>query len=542
MIDSNYKHLLVFSDGQTTGDAICKHTLAEVKSMIGASIPKIDFSYYTLTLPSQPINFICIVLLPMIDKPSKPIQWTQKEEAKESIPQRKQQQKRKYLLQQLPYILGGLGILAMLVLAFRPSPIPVDVAEVKRANVQVTVDEEGETRIRKRYTVSAPVDGRLARINLDEGDRVTKGEIIAQIDPLPLNSDIQEARARLRQWEAEKAGVETQRPKQEAILQAEARILAAVAKQREAAAKVERARASLEQAKRDRQRYQQLHADGVISRQEKERAELEETTRIRALQAEERVLDSATAEINAAKKALSILRAEQQDPDYLLDVYDARIRSVEAELAKLTDDANRTNITSPIDGYVLRVNLESAKYIEAGTELLELGNPQDLEIVVDLLSSDAVKVKPGATMLLEHWGGESTLKAKVRYIEPSAFTKVSALGVEEQRVNVIADFVDSKIPLGDRYRVETRTVVWSGEQVLVIPLSALFRCEPGNSRNLSNTWCTFVVENNQAQKRQIEVSQRSNFEAVIESGLQEEETVILHPNEQIKSGTKVKVR
>ena len=412
--------------------------------------------------------------------------------------------------------------------------------EVKRGDVQVTVDEEGQTRIRQRYLVSAPIAGRLARINLDEGDRISKGEIIAQIDPLPLKSNVEEAQARLRQLQAEKAGVETQRPKPEALLQAEARIRAAIAKQREAVARIEQARASLEQAKRDRQRNQELHADGAISRQAKEQAELAEITQIKALEAEKRVADSAAAEVNAAKEALSILRAQQQDPDYLLDVYDARINSVEAELAKLTDEANRTDITSPINGYVLRVKLESAKYVEAGTQLLELGNPRDLEIVVDLLSSDAVKVKPGAMMFLEHWGGESILKAKVRYVEPSAFTKVSALGVEEQRVNVIADFLESEIPLGDRYRVETRTVIWSAEDVLVIPLSALFRCETENNHKLSNTWCTFVVENNQAEKRQIQVSQRTNFEAVVQKGLQEGEMIILHPNEQIQSGTKVK--
>ncbi len=477
----------------------------------------------------------------MNDKLSKPVQWTQEQEAQESIPQTTNKQKKSYIPRQLPYLLGGLGILTLLIWAFLPSPIPVDVAEVKRGNVQVTVDEEGETRIRQRYLVSAPVAGRLARINLDEGDKVTQGQIIAQIDPLPLESDIQEAQARLRQWQAEKAGVATQRPKPQALTQAEARINAAIAQQREAIAKVEQIKASLEQAKRDRQRNQQLYNQGVISRQEKEQAELAEITEIKALESAQRVADSATAEINAAQEALAILRAEQKDPDYLLDVYDARIASVEAELAKLTDEANRTNITSPIDGYVLRINLESAKYVEAGTQLLELGNPQDLEIVVDLLSSDAVKVKPGATMFLEHWGGEETLKAKVRYLEPSAFTKVSALGVEEQRVNVIADFIDLDIPLGDSYRVETRTVVWSGENVLVIPLSALFRCESGNNQILSNIWCTFIVENNQAQKRQIQVSQRSDFEAVIEKGLQEKEIVILHPTEQIKLGTKVKI-
>lgn len=477
----------------------------------------------------------------MIDNTSETVQWNQDQEVPELIALAKKKQKKNYFLRRFPYFLGGLGIATILIWAFLPSPIPVDVAQVKRGNLLVTVNEEGETRIRKRYLVSAPVEGRLARINLDEGDRVTQGQIIAQIDPLSLDSQVREAQARLRQWQAEKVGVETQRPKREAIAQAEARIRAAVAKQKEAVAKVEQARASLEQAKRDRDRNQQLHSDGAISRQAKERAELEETTQLRALEAAQRIADSATAEIKAAQEALSILRAEQQDPDYLLDVYDAQIAGVEAELAKLRDDANLTQIRSPIDGYVLRVHLESAKYIEAGTQLLELGNPQDLEIVVDLLSSDAVKVKPGATIFLEHWGGESNLQAKVRYIEPSAFTKVSALGVEEQRVNVIADFVDSEIPLGDRYRVETKTVVWSGEDVLLVPLSALFRCQSRSDRSLSNTWCTFVLENNKAQKRQIKVSQRSNFEAAIEQGLEESEQVILHPTEKIRSGTAVKV-
>ncbi|MEM8677258.1 MAG: HlyD family efflux transporter periplasmic adaptor subunit [Cyanobacteria bacterium P01_G01_bin.67] len=477
----------------------------------------------------------------MIDKPSQKLELTQEEETTHSIPQTKKKQRRKNLLRRLPYILGGLGILAILILAFRPSPIVVDVAEVRRDDVRVTVDEEGETRIRKRYLVSAPVEGRLRRIDLDEGDRVSKGEVIAQIDPLSLESEVREAQARLRQWQAEKRGVETQRPKREAIAQGEARIAAAIAKQREAEAKVERARADLNQAERDRDRDRQLHADGVISRQEQELSELEAITKTRALEAESRIADSAAAEVSTAREALAITRAEQQDPDYLLDVYNARISRVEAELAKLTDDAQRTSISAPIDGYVFRVNQESAKYVEAGTQLLELGNSQDLEIVVDLLSSDAVKVKPGATMFLEHWGGESTLEAKVRYIEPSAFTKVSALGVEEQRVNVIADFVDTDLPLGDRYRVETKTVVWSGEDVLVIPLSAMFRCDPDNNRDVSNIWCTFVVENNQAQKRQIKVGQRSNFEAVVEDGLQLTEKVILHPTEQIQSGTRVRV-
>ena len=163
----------------------------------------------------------------MIDEPLKPVPLTQEEEAKQSVPNAKSKQLRKNLFRRLPYVFGGLGVLAMLVLAFRPTPILVDVAEVRRGDIQVTVDEEGETRIRKRYLVSAPVAGRVIRIKLDEGDRVTKGDIIAQIDPLPLESEVREAQARLRQWQAEKKGVETQRPKQEAIAQGEARIRAA---------------------------------------------------------------------------------------------------------------------------------------------------------------------------------------------------------------------------------------------------------------------------------------------------------------------------
>ena len=295
--------------------------------------------------------------------------------------------------------------------------------------------------------------------------------------------------------------------------------------------RVQSAIASLEQAKRDRQRFQQLHDDGAISRQQREREELTEITRTRELEAAQRQVESAEAEVVAATEALSILKEEQRDPDYMLDVYDARIASAEAELAKLTDDAARTEIKSPVNGYVLRVVEESARYVAEGTPLLELGNPEEIEIVVDLLSTDAVKVKPGAKMLVERWGGSSTLEAKVRYVEPSAFTKVSALGVEEQRVNVIANFVEKDVPLGDRYRVETRTVVWEGSDVLVVPLSAIFRCE--------GDWCAFVVEEGKGKMRKLKIGERNNFAVAIEEGLKEGEKVILHSSDRIKEGSRV---
>lgn len=483
----------------------------------------------------------------------------------------------KHLPQRLTYLMVGVGIITIVLLGFRPTPIRVDLAKVKRSSLQVTVDGEGKTRIRSRFVVSAPVAGRLGRIKLDEGDQIKQGAIIAQIDRLPLDADVREAKGRLRQWQAERDGVATKRPKPEALFQAQARIRSAAAQQQEAQALVQQALAALEQAKRDRQRSQQLHIDGAISRKELETAQLLETTRQRQLEAARREVDSVAAEVVAAKEARAILIAEQRDPDYLLDVYNARIASVQAELAKLADDAARAEIYSPIDGYVLRVNQESARYVQAGTPLLEIGNPADLEIVVDLLSTDAVKVKPGAKMFIEHWGGERTLNAQVKYIEPSAFTKISALGVEEQRVNAIANFVDSPIPLGDGYRVETRIVVWESSDVLVVPLSAIFRCDSQQNssqesiaqnrddlsvsvtggtqgskqfsdhqgsiqRSNFQTWCTFVVENNQAKKRQIMISQRSNLEAIIEQGLREGEIVILHPTEQIQEGKQVAPR
>ena len=441
----------------------------------------------------------------------------------------------KNLPQRLTYIIAGLATATLIVLAFRPAPLRVDLKKVERGNLRVTVDAEGKTRIRSRFVVSAPVEGRLARIHLDEGDKVKQGQAIAHIDPLPLDSQVKEARAQLRELEAEIAGVETKRPKQSALLQAEARIRAAEAEYQEARARIERAKASLEQAKRDRQRYQKLHLDGAISSQDLESSELLEITRTRELEEAQRDAESTAAEAIAAREAFSLLKAQQRDPDYLLDVYNARIARVKAELANLADEAARTQIYSPVDGYVLRVMEESARYVEAGTALLELGNPSDLEIVVDLLSTDAVKVKPGATMLVEHWGGDRTLEAKVRYVEPSAFTKISALGVEEQRVNTIADFVDASVPLGDRYRVEVRIVVWESDNVLKVPLSAIFRCDRA-------AWCTFVVEGNKAKRREIEISQRNKFEAVVKEGLREGEVVILHPTEQIKQGTQVAPR
>jgi HlyD family secretion protein len=429
------------------------------------------------------------------------------------------------------YIALAIATCLLLIWAFRPAPVQVSVGTVERGTLQVTVDAEGKTRVRDRFTIAAPVNGHLERIQLHEGDPVQPGTLVARIEPLPLTADVDAALAQLAEWKAQRSGVATQRPKSEALEQANTRIQKAIADQKQAEARVAAARAALEQASRDRQRAQQLEATGAISRQDRESAELNEITKAKELDAASLSAKATASEVEVAKAALAVLKKEQTDPDYLLKVYDARIASTEAELAKLRDDANRTDIRSPVKGRVLRILQKSAQYITNGTPLLELGDVSKLELVIDVLSTDAEQIKPGVPILLEQRNAPS-LRARVRLVEPAAFTKVSALGIEEQRVNVIGDFVDVAGSLGDAYRVETKTVVWEGKEVLKIPLSALSRCDQGS--------CVFVVKDQRAQRRTVSVGHRSNFEAEIQTGLAAGEVIILHPNEQIDEGKRVR--
>jgi HlyD family secretion protein len=441
---------------------------------------------------------------------------------------------RKWLL----YGALGFGAVVLLVTLFRPSPILVDTQPIQRGELRVTIDEEGRTRVRDRYTVAAGVNGHLERITLTEGDQVEQGQIIAQIDPLPMNTQVQEALARLAEWRSEREGVATQRPKTEAIDQAQVRIQAAAANQQRAEARVAQAQAALEQAQRDAQRAKELEAEGVISRQNREAAELNETTRARELEAAILAANAEASAVEVARAELAVLQQEQTDPDYLLNVYDARIASTEAELSRLRDRAARTNIYAPVSGRVLRIQQRSAQFVSEGTPLLEIGNVSQLELVIDVLSSDAMRIRAGNPIWIEV-GGAEPIQARVRLVEPSAFTKESALGVEEQRVNVIGDFVDAANPhdagFGDAYRIEAQIVVWENEDVLKVPLNALFRCQQTH-------WCTFVVEGDRAQQRQVEIGQRSHLEAEILEGLQEGEVVILHPTRAIEVGSRVRGR
>jgi HlyD family secretion protein len=434
------------------------------------------------------------------------------------------------------WIYPGVGILAFLGLlwAFRPTPIAVDTARIERGELQVTVNAEGKTRVHDRYVISADVSGRLERVQIEEGDRLQTGAIVARIDPLPVNKSIQQALAQLAEWRAERSGVATKRPKVASLDQSQTRIRAALANQRQTEAKVAQAQAALDQAKRDRQRAEDLAASGAIARKEQETAELTEITRAKDLEAAKLATNAATAEVEVAEAALTVLKQERQDPDYLLKIYDARIASVSAELNKLQDEAKRTVVRSPVSGRVLRILQKSSQYVREGTPLIEIADPGKLELAIDVLSSDALKIEPGDRILVDRGTDAPPIRAKVRLVEPSAFTKVSALGVEEQRVNVIGDFVDTT-RFGDAYRVDVRIILWEDKNILQIPLSALFRCH-------RSKWCTFVVQDGQVAEQELEIGQRSDLAAEIRRGLQSGAVVVLHPTEQIKTGVRVKPR
>jgi HlyD family secretion protein len=365
----------------------------------------------------------------------------------------------------------------------RPKPVPVEVAEVTRGPMTVTVEEEGETRIHDHFVISAPVAGRLLRIDLDAGDTVQKGQIIARIVPAPIE------------------------PRQRAELVAQ--LEAAKASTREAQAQVDRAQSEYQQASRDRSRSEQLAASGVISREALEQSQTKEATALKALEAARQRLDAAKAQEAAAKARL--LEAERGGTPGAVVL-----------------------VRSPLKGKVLRLLEQSERVVTPGMPLLDLGYSPQLEVVTDVLSTEAVKVHAGDPVLLEGWGGGKPIRARVRLVEPSGFTKISALGIEEQRVNVVIDFVDPPGPLGDGYRVEARIIIWQSGDVLKLPASALFRHGDG--------WAVFTVENGRARLREVKIGHRNASEAEILSGIDAGSPVVLHPTNEIREGIRVRNR
>lgn len=382
-----------------------------------------------------------------------------------------------------------LVVALLLFIALRPRPLVVETAEARRGPLRVTIDEEGETRIRHRYVVSAPVTGRVLRLDLEPGDPVVGGETVV---------------ARVR---AEAPALLDARTRAEA----EAALAAATASHGQARAEERRAAAALALAAKDLTRVHELDEGGLATRQEVDAAEAEARLAEEAVRAARFAVATAASEIQRAEARLH--------PDTL-----------QAAGGILT-------VTAPIDGVVLRRLRESESFVPAGEPLLEIGDPADLEVVADLLSTDAVQVEPGARVLLEQWGGQVPIEARVRRVEPSGFTKISALGVEEQRVNVLMDFVDPAgawTVLGDGYRVEVRIVTWESDDVLRVPTSALFRQAGG--------WAVYTIQDGHARITPVEVGHRTGQDAEVTSGLESETTVIVHPPDTLSDDALVERR
>ncbi|XAM00809.1 HlyD family efflux transporter periplasmic adaptor subunit [Phycisphaeraceae bacterium D3-23] len=383
----------------------------------------------------------------------------------------------------------ALAVLAGVAFVLRPQPVPVEVAVVTVAPMRVSVDEEGKTRIRERYTVSSPLAGRLQRIRLDAGDAVeanqTRLVVIDPTDPALLDP--------------------------RAMAETEARVRAAEAVVGRAEAELERARVALAFATDEHTRVQAMFESGAANAHDLEQEATRERTAAQEHRAAEFGKEIAQYELEVARSALQY-----------------------AQSGEGFEGLTQMSIYSPIDGAVLRVFQQSMAVVAAGEPLIEVGDPRDLELVIDVLSTDAVNIHPGQHVLIEHWGGDHTLEAVVRIVEPSAFTKVSSLGIEEQRVNVIADFVtpaDQRNTLGDGFRIEAGIVIWTTDQALQIHTSATFRD--------GGEWAVFVIQNGRATLRQIEIGRRNGETTQVISGLAEGDRVVRHPSDSITEGVRV---
>src|SRR5512135_227131 len=383
-------------------------------------------------------------------------------------------------------LLAGLAILW----AFLPRPVSVETAKVSRGPLQVTVEEEGKARLRDRFVVSAPVTGYARRVDLEVGDPVKRGQGVAEIEPLRAEGLDPRARAA-----------------------AQARVSAAEAALRVAEERVREAKAADEYASARLERTRRLTDAGLTPKDVLEQTESEAHRATAVTKSAEAATDAARHELEGAKAALT-----------QAGVSDGR-------------HADRVIVRSPATGRVLAVRHESEGVVPAGTPLLEVGDPYRLEVEVDVLSADAVRIHPGMAVRFERWGGDVPLEGKVRVVEPVGFTKVSALGVEEQRVLVLVDITsprDAWKSVGDRYRLEASFVLWEGKEVLQVPSGALFRT--------GDRFAVYVVERGRAKTRTVEIGRRNGLAAQVLSGLAEGETVILHPGDTVAEGKKVRPR
>ena len=378
-------------------------------------------------------------------------------------------------------------VIGLLVWGFWPQPVLIETVEAQRAPLTITIEEEGRSRVIDRYIISAPVDGEACRVQLDVGDPVQRGEVLLGITP--LKSQVLDSRSRAQA------------------------IAALAAAQSSLAAAKEQASATDAAARlavTEFQRLQPLAQKGLASKGELDRAETAVLTSAAAKRSANFNVQVANYEVQAAKSVLEYSADTKGEP------------------------AVRVPVTSPISGKILKVLRECEGPVRTGEPLLEVGDPAALEVEVDVLSADAVQIKPGMQVLFERWGGTMPLQGLVRVVEPVGFTKFSALGVEEQRVLIISDITSPAQQwqrLGDGYRLDAKFVLWHEESVLQVPASSLFRYREG--------WAVFVVDDERARRREVGVGQRNGLVAQITAGIEEGDTVINHPSDEIEDDVRV---
>jgi len=391
----------------------------------------------------------------------------------------------------IAWMVGGLIVLALLVWAFMPRATEVEVASVTQGRFERSVQEDGKTRLRDRYVVSTPLAGRVARITLRQGDSVERDAMVATL--WPLVPALLDERARDQQ---------------------NAHVGALEASVSRAKANVGRAMAALDQARAELKRNEALAKEGFVSPNQNETGRL--TVRLR-----EQELESARQEESGARHELD----------------QSRIALRQYSSGSTGAQQRAWQIKAPVSGKILKIQQQSEGIVQAGTPLMELGNPSQLEVVVDVLTEDAAQIRPGTPVQLSNWGGPETLEGRVRLIEPAAFTKVSALGVEEQRVNAVIDITsapDKRATLGDGFKVDVRVLVQVVENAVKVPVSALF---PVGARS-----ALFVVEGGRARQREIEVAARNGVEAWVKTGLAAGAPVIVYPPTALKDGARVTTR
>lgn len=380
---------------------------------------------------------------------------------------------------------------AGLIYGFLARPIPVDISVAMKAPMAVTLEEEGTTRVMDRYVITAPMTGYAQRIKLEVGDQIQQNQVLAILEP--TRSDALDPRARA---------------------QARAQVSAA-----QAALSVteDNARAAA--------------ADALLAQQELQRTEKLGQAKFLS----QSVVDNARNSLGRTQAAQQAAKHQVNVARFELET--ARATLIRSEALQAGKAAEIMHVRAPSAARVLKVQHESEGAVQAGQPLLEIGNPEALEVEVELLSTAAVKIVPKSRVILDRWGGEHPLEGTVRVVEPAGFTKVSALGVEEQRVHVIVDIISPRKlweRLGDGYRVEAKFVVWEGSDVLQIPSSALFRYKHG--------WATFVFKNGRARLQPVTIGQHTGLEAEVLSGISKGDEVITHPDDKIEDHVRVQQR